>query len=233
MGSARTRVLLAVGAAIVLAAALIGASLASRGGGGEPPQALIGAPETEELLAGIPQRGTTLGSPDAPVTLVEYADLQCPYCAEWALNALPELIDDYVRPGRLRIQFHGMQFLGPESERGLAAVIAAGRQDRAWHAVDLLFRNQGTENSGWLDARTVERVAASIDGIDAEQMVDDARSDQVATEARESEASANAAGIDSTPSFQVGRTGGTLERVQVRSLDAAGLRPAIEAALAG
>ena len=233
MGSARTRVLLAVGAAIVLAAALIGASLASRAGGDKPPPALIGAPETEELLAGIPQRGTTLGSPDAPVTLVEYADLQCPYCAEWALNALPELIDDYVRPGRLRIQFHGMQFLGPDSERGLAAVIAAGRQDRAWHAVDLLFRNQGTENSGWLEARTVERVAASIDGIDAEQMVDDARSDQVATEARESEASANAAGIDSTPSFQVGRTGGTLERVQVRSLDAAGLRPAIEAALAG
>jgi protein-disulfide isomerase len=232
MGSLRSRLLIVGAAAFVLAAALIGASLATRGGdGGEPAQELIGSAETEQLLAGIPQQGTILGSPDAPVTLVEYADLQCPYCAEWALNALPVLIDEYVRPGRLRIEFHGMAFIGPESELGLETVLAAGRQDKLWHAVDLLFRNQGAENSGWLTDETVEQVAASIEGVDAEQMLADL--DEVGDEARESQSSAAAAGIDSTPSFQVGPTGGELRRVQVQSLDAEGLRPAIDAALAG
>jgi protein-disulfide isomerase len=122
-----------------------------------------------------------------------------------------------------------MAFLGPESERGLEAVLAAGRQDKLWHAVDLLFRNQGAENSGWLTDRTVERVAASIEGLDAERMLADL--DDVRGQAQESQESADAAGIDGTPSFAVGRTGGRLRRVQIRSLDAEGLRPAIEAAL--
>jgi protein-disulfide isomerase len=124
-----------------------------------------------------------------------------------------------------------MAFLGPDSERGLQGVLAAGRQDKLWHAVDLLFRNQGAENSDWLTDRTVERVAASISGLDAEQMLADVA--DVEDEAQESQSTANEAGIDGTPSFQVGRTGGTLRRVPIRSLDAAALRPAIEAALGG
>jgi protein-disulfide isomerase len=230
MGSTRTRLVVVAVAGIALAGGLIGASLATRDDE-EPAQALVGAAETEKLLAGIPQRGTILGNADAPVTLVEYADMQCPYCAQWALNALPELIDEYVRPGRVRVEFHGMAFLGPDSERGLQGVLAAGRQDKLWHAVDLLFRNQGAENSDWLTDRTVERVAASISGLDAEQMLADVA--DVEDEAQESQSTANEAGIDGTPSFQVGRTGGTLRRVPIRSLDAAALRPAIEAALGG
>src|SRR4051812_750117 len=65
---------------------------------------------------GIPQQGAALGRPTAPVTLVEYADLQCPYCAEWARRTLPVLASDYVRSGRLRIVFRGLAFVGPESD---------------------------------------------------------------------------------------------------------------------
>ena len=73
------------------------------------------------MLDGIPQDGIALGEPDAPVTLVEYADLQCPFCAEWALQTFPELVADYVRDGRLRIEFRGLTFIGPESEDALRA----------------------------------------------------------------------------------------------------------------
>ena len=82
------------------------------------------------LLRGIPQQGTALGSPDAPVTLVEYADLQCPYCAQWARDAFPELVRDYVRTGRVRIVFRGLAFLGPDSDAALRAALAAGQQRR-------------------------------------------------------------------------------------------------------
>jgi protein-disulfide isomerase len=231
MGSVKTRLLVVAGAALVVAAALIGASVATRNGESPPPEALIGAQETAALLKGIPQRGTVLGRSDAPVTLVEYADVQCPYCAVWALNALPELIDGYVRDGRVRIEFRGLAFIGPESQLGLEAVLAAGRQNRLWHVVDLLFRNQGAENSGWLTERTLERVGASVAGLEAARMLDER--DEVGAEIEAARSAASAAGISGTPSFQVGRTGGRLRRVQPDSLDAAALRPALDAALAG
>src|SRR3954449_5462660 len=81
--------------------------VASSGGGdgGKPrAPAVPGAAETAEMLAGIPQRGTTLGEPAAPVTLVEIADAQCPFCRHFALYELPHVIQDQVRRGRLRIE---------------------------------------------------------------------------------------------------------------------------------
>ena len=80
---------------------------------------------------GIPQDGLSLGDPDAPVTLVEFADLQCPFCAEWAREALPVYVDDYVRTGQMRIEFRPLTFIGNESESAAEIAIAAGEQDKA------------------------------------------------------------------------------------------------------
>jgi protein-disulfide isomerase len=84
----------------------------------------VGGPDVEALLDGVPQNGTVFGEDDAPVTLVEYADLQCPFCAEWALRTFPELVTDYVREGQLRIEFRGLSFIGPESEDALRTALA-------------------------------------------------------------------------------------------------------------
>ena len=170
-----------------------------------------------------------LGRPDAPVTLVEYGDLQCPYCSAWTHEALPVLVDEYVRSGKLRIEFRGMAFIGPQSETGLRAALAAGEQDKLWHVVDLLYHNQGHENSGWLNDGTLRLVGSSVPGLDVDRMLD--RREAMSAALEESEASAAAAGITGTPSFQVGLTGGRLTRVPISSLDAGALRPAIEALL--
>ena len=112
MAQSRTRpralLLLAVGAAFLLGLALIAASSLAA----EPDPPAQQAAPTSPLLEGIPQDGTALGRPDAPVTLVEYADLQCPYCAQWARGAFPRLVRDYVRTGKLRIEFRGLVLIG-------------------------------------------------------------------------------------------------------------------------
>jgi protein-disulfide isomerase len=173
-----------------------------------------------------------LGRANAPVTLVEYGDLQCPYCATWSQTALPPLVRDYVRTGRLRIEFRGLAFIGPESELGLRAALAAGEQGRLWHVVDLLYRNQGSENSGWLTEETLRRLGTAVPGLDTERMLDERQGDRVAAGLAAAQEAAASAGVDATPSFELGPTGGTLRRVEIESLDSDALRPAIEAALA-
>lgn len=222
---------LAGAAAALIAAVLIGASAMSSDSTAERPKAgAVDATETVQLLEGIAQRGTVLGRADAPVTLVEYADVQCPYCAQWSHHALPELIRDYVRPGHVRIEFRGLSFIGPESEVGLRGVLAAGRQQKLWQLLDLLYRNQHHENSGWLTDDALQTVGAAVPGLDTERMLADSPS--VTAQIDSAQRAATSAGVDATPSFQVGPTGGRLNRVEVDSLDAAALRPALDAALA-
>jgi protein-disulfide isomerase len=221
---------LAVACAAVLGAGLIGAHALTSSEQAEPAVSLPPG-ETARLLDGIPQSGTVLGSPDAPATLVEYGDLQCPYCASWATGALPELVRDYVRPGKLRIEFRGLAFIGPDSDAGLRAALAAANQGKLWHVVDLLYRNQGAENSGWLTDDLLRQVGTTVPGLDVERMLGGRAATQQEVEA--ARAAAVAAGIQGTPAFEVGPTGGALQRVEISALDAAALRPAIDAALAG
>src|SRR5690349_18702280 len=101
----------------------------------EEAGALAAVSSTRELLAGIPQRPTVLGRPGAPVTLVEFADLQCPYGGLWARATLPTLVQRYVRTGKLRIDFRGLAFVGPDSKTALRVAHAAGAQNRLWNVV--------------------------------------------------------------------------------------------------
>ena len=180
-------------------------------------------------LAGIPQRGIVLGDPDAPVTLVEYVDLQCPYCAEWAVRTFPVLVSDYVRTGKLRIVFHGLAFIGPDSDTALRTALAAGREDRLWDVVAGFYVRQGAEN-GWVTEDLVDDVVAEA-GLDAGRLRDARDESWVTAELRNAQAAADAAGVQGTPSFQLGRTGGALELVKLRSLGPEGITPAIDALL--
>ena len=184
--------------------------------------------EVNALFAGIPQDGTSLGDPDAPVTLVEYADLQCPFCAEWAENALPAYVNDYVREGSLRIEFRPLAFLGSDSEKAAHVALAAGEQNKLWNVIELMYRNQGGENVGWVSEDFLAALGRSIPGLDGDAMLAEAQGDGPSTALQRSIDEANERDIDSTPSFLLGPTGGTLDEVKPDSLDADGLRDQIE-----
>lgn len=215
----RLLVLAAVAAAIVL----VVVALAGPGDDDEPSS----TPSAQrELLEGIPQDGLALGSPDAPVTIVEFADLQCPFCAEYHQNVLPELVRRYVRTGDVRLELRLLRFLGPDSDRLARAAAAAAAQDRMWQFVGLAFERQGAENSGYATDEFVNSLAADSGvedadaGAPAERLV------------REGEQLARTGGIESTPSFLIGPTGGTLELFQPSDLTPDAFIPRIEEELA-
>ncbi|HXV58938.1 MAG TPA: thioredoxin domain-containing protein [Gaiellaceae bacterium] len=232
--ASRPRILIVAGIAVAIALGLVAASLlTARGGGDDPPAPsagaeVFGADVVESLLGGIPQDGAALGEPDAPVTLVEYADLQCPFCAEWASRAFPELVEDYVRAGDLRIEFRGMAFIGEDSETALRAALAAGEQDRLWNVLDLLYLNQGAENSGWVTDELLAAIGRSVPGLDGEAMLAAMDTSAVSDKLAADGAAAEAAGVTGTPAFELGPTGGELTRLEVASLGAEEFRAAID-----
>jgi len=227
-----------VGAAVV-AGALIVASAQTGGSNGKSTatsaRTTPAGPKTakaDALLEGIRQRGLVLGSPKAPVTLVEFADLQCPYCAVAARESLPTVIREYVRSGSVRIVFEGLAFVGDDSETALRAVLAAGLQNHAWDMIESLYLRQGAENSGWVTAALLKEVAAEVPGLDADRMLSEVKASAVDKQLAASERTARSANVRGTPSFFVGRTNGPLEPVDVSSFTAGALRPALDEALA-
>jgi protein-disulfide isomerase len=216
-------------AAALIAAALIGISaLTGDDGESAPPPATIDGRAAARLFAGIPQDGIVLGRPDAPVTLVEFADFQCPFCATFARDGLPEIVQKYVRPGKVRMELRALAFLGPDSEKAREMAFAAGEQDRFWQFGHLLFENQGAENSGWVTEELLEATANAVPGLDVERALADRTADAVAEEAERADQHAERAGISGTPSFLAGRTGGKLTRVEIESLDADALAPTLD-----
>jgi len=226
----------AVAAAVVLAVTLGGnsSSTGSVPAVGSLTNALPGAAEVQALFRGLPQSGATLGGPKAPATMVEYVDLQCPYCAEFESQVFPKLVTRYVRTGKLRVEQRLLAFIGPDSVRGRSAAIAAGLQNKQFNFSELLYFNQGTENTGWLDERMVVAAASSVPGLRVPQVLADRSTAAVKTTAAGFDADATADRVTGTPTILVGPTGGTLHAVSMTSpTDAAPVVAAIESAIAG
>jgi protein-disulfide isomerase len=218
---ASRRVLLTATAIVVLAAIGVTLGVALTGGSSKavPPargslvNALPGAADVQRLLQGIPQRANVLGSQSAPVTLVEYVDLQCPYCQQFETQAMPALIESYVRTGKVKIEIRPIAFIGPDSQRGRVAAIAAGEQNKLFNFAQILYLNQGAENSGWLSDQMIVSAAASIPGLNVSSLLANDRSDTVNAQAGTYDKQAAEDNVRATPTILVGKSGGTLRPV--------------------
>jgi protein-disulfide isomerase len=225
---ASPKVLMAAGAVVVAIVVAIVLGVVLSGGDSGPstlPETgslntnLSGAAEVEDMLKGIPQSGMVLGAEDAPVTLTQFIDLQCPACRSFETSAFPEIVEKWVKPGKLRVETQAWAFIGPDSVRGQKAVIAAGNQGKASNFAALLYGNQGAENAGWLDDDMVGRVAAAIPGMNVQQLLDDRSSSEVEKAAAAVDAKAAADGVNSTPTLFIGKTGEKGTKVELTSLE--------------
>ena len=178
-----------------------------------------GEGEVLELLAEVPQDGTTLGSEDAPVTVYLYEDLQCPACAAFARETFPELVRRYVEPGEVKVVSETIAVLGRDSVPAARAAFAAGEQDRYWEYSTLFFLNQGRENSGYVTDEFLTSLAEETQGLDVDQWNEARGSEAAQAELDAAQTSARDEGIEGTPTLVISGPEGTREVVGAMPID--------------
>jgi protein-disulfide isomerase len=225
---------LVLGLAVVV---VIVAIVASSGGGGSKTASNSGGnPSTGDAAAvaaefkGIPQNGVTLGKPSAKYTLLEFADLQCPFCAEYSNQALPTVVDKYVRTGKINYELRLVGILGNDSVKGSGAAAVAAKENKLYQFTDLFYRRQGQENSGYVTDSFLSDVAKGA-GVNASAAV--AASKQPDQQALVKQAAQKSAALGSggTPDFYLKLPGGRLVPVAPQDLTASAFTAALDQAL--
>jgi protein-disulfide isomerase len=227
----RNKRMLQLGAAVAGAAVIVVVAIVISSSGnsnkGSAKGSASGQSQTAQLLNGIPQSGTTLGKPDAPVTLTEFADLQCPFCRDYTINQFPAIVAKYVRPGKLKMQFKNYAFIGPDSLTAARAAEAAGKQNKLWNFIDVFYNNQGTENTDYVTDPFLTKIANGA-GVDPKKMLTDRQDPKVDTAIAKAQQDAQQAGVNSTPTFVVQKPGQPAKKVAAAQVEAA-----IQAAVGG
>ena len=182
------------------------------------------------MLAGIPQQGIYLGKPNAPVRLVEFADLQCPFCREYTLQTLPQLVQDYVRTGKVRMEFRNLSFIGDDSVTAGRSASASGEQSKLWNFVDVFYHNQGEENSGYVTQQFLDKIYNAA-GVNAAQATAFAQTPAALRPLATANAMADTEGVSSTPTILIAKRGGSLQKLNAGPTDVNAFKSAIDSAL--
>lgn len=208
-------------AAVAVGALVLAAIIATGGGSGsdqvEQDVATESSQETtaptEDASADANQAGTSrsdeamaMGAADAPVVMVNYSEFQCPFCGRFARDTAPELIERYVEPGLLRIEWRDFPYLGEESTRAALAARAAAAQDAFWEFHDALFADQAdTPNSGKLTEDYLIGLARDLD-LDMPRFEDDFHDGAGEAAIRVDFDEGLSIGVNGTPTFLVNGT---------------------------
>jgi protein-disulfide isomerase len=194
-----TGVAAAAFAAIIVVVALVVVSQSGsdeEGGSGS-------AAEVTAAIDELPQSGSRLGEPDAEVTISEFADLQCPACAQFAETVVPDLVEGPVGDGEAALEFRHFTILGPDSITAAEAAMAAAEQDRLWQFVEVFYAKQGAEGSGYVSDDFLTEVATEAGVPDLDRWEQDRSDPRWGEEIAATEQEALDAGFQGTPSILV------------------------------
>lgn len=203
-GPGRAQLAIAAAVAVLAVAAII---VIGNTQGAAPP-----------VASGIRVAANVMGEATAPVTIEEWADLQCPACRAFALGTEPQLRTAYIATGKVRFVFHHMAFIGPESIWAGEAVECAGEQNRFWDLHDRLYASQGGENTGTFSKPNIEKIASDIGlGSGFNTCLE---SDRYAQRVRDDTAAGQAKGVAATPTLFVNgrKLEGVLSIDQLRAI---------------
>jgi protein-disulfide isomerase len=197
--------------AVVVVAALIIASQnnssdsSGAGAGGDVADVSL----VDNQLKGLPQNGLVLGDPKAKVSVIEFGDLQCPVCKEFSFQVAPDIISQIVRKGDANYEFRPWDIIGPQSPIASRAAYAAGEQGRGWSFIELFYRNQGEENSGYVTDSFLTSIAKGAGVKDLNKWNSD-RSDNSKWDPllSKNDSDAKSLGFTGTPSILVEGPGG-------------------------
>jgi protein-disulfide isomerase len=168
-------------ATIALLAALISLSVGEHK---EEQFTISGAGEVQELIGGIPQLGDRLGSDDAPVTIDVFNDIQCTRCADYQLNVIDPLINEYVRTGAAQMIFRHYPLGGKPVTLGGVAAEAAGEQDRQWQFIEVFVRNLDQVPEQGVNQEFLDEIAATVPKLEVTTWEDAVAGDEAEQAAR-------------------------------------------------
>ncbi len=243
-GAQRRKRLIQLGAVIGAVVVIIVVILVATGGG-EKKGIVKPAPggggessvqkEVKTLIGGIPQTGNTLGSLTAPVTMQYFGDLECPICRQFSDGALTPLIKKYVRTGKLKIEYRNLETATREPETFRTqqiAALAAGKQQKGWYYIELFYRQQGEEDTGYVTEKFLQELAKQVPGMNLATWTTDRGNGEFTNTITTDAQAANNAGFTGTPSFLIGKTGQKLQKFEYSSLtDPSSFESAIDSLL--
>jgi protein-disulfide isomerase len=174
--------------------------------GGATPA--VASPDTADVNG--PATGAVLGDPNAPVTMIIYADFQCPFCGQFAREIQPKIVDDFVRPGKVKLEFREFAFLGGndltddsnESAQAAEAVMCAAEQDAYLPYHDKLYTNQSGENQGAFNDGRLKGFAKDL-GLNTDQFNTCLDSGKYEPAIAQMKTEGGAQGITATPMFVI------------------------------
>jgi len=118
-----------------------------------------------------------LGSKDAPITIIEFGDYQCPNCKNWFDNTKSEIITDYVETGKVKLYFVDAAHLGSDSISAARASYCAEDQEQYWDFHDYLYSKAAGIQNGWADVESLKEYADEV-GLDTEKFASCIDSDE-------------------------------------------------------
>jgi protein-disulfide isomerase len=217
----RDRRLRMLGGTLIVAVAVVAVAIAvSSGGSGSAPKlntpaAKSAASSVNALLSGIPESGTTLGNPSAPVTITEYGDLKCPICKDFALGAETQLITNDVKTGKAKLVYKSLCTAtcgGPQPSifaTQQADAYAAGAQNKAWYYIEDFYHLQGDETTSYVNTAFLDGLAQLVPGLNFAKWQSDSGSSSFKAQVTADENAAASKGYSSTPTVIIAGPKGT------------------------
>ncbi len=198
----------------------------------------LGTPQAGDGGAATPYRGAVVGDPNAPVTFVVYADFQCPFCLQFHQDVYPQILDDFVRDGKVKVEFREFPALGGadlsssgnESVQAAEAAVCAGEQDKYIEYHDKLYANHRGENQGAFNNDRLKTFADDL-GLDTGAFNDCLDSGRYEAAVIQSMDEGRALGITATPMFVIDNGSGEPNVVQQTSAGYDLLKKQIEVAV--
>ena len=181
--------------------------------------------EVNARYAGIPQDGITLGEPAAKATIVEYADLRCPFCKDFEEGSMPTIVDELVKTGKAKFVFRNLTILdqaspgGEDSTNAAKYALATSMQNKMFPFINLFYLNQGLESEDYATETFLKGIAGDVDGLDANKAWTDRTSPTVSNGLVEAQEAADEAGVTGTPTVYVGSSEEDAEKVTLDNLD--------------
>lgn len=142
------------------------------------------------------------GDPDAPVTIIEFADFQCPYCGRFFAQTKPQIDEQYMQSGKVRFGYFNFAFLGQESNWAAEAAECASDQNKFWEFHDMLYTSQSGENQGAFNKENLKKFAKDL-GLDTSAFNDCLDSGKYTQLIQDESTMASSIGVRSTPTFLI------------------------------